>query len=332
MEERQKRLKQFLEEVHRVRLMPAVTPLHRLERLEQEWKHKGVYIKRDDMTGVGLGGNKIRSLEYLLGEALAEGCDKVLVAGPGQSNLCMLTAAACARLGLDCEVVHNCSKPDFVRGNLLLNQILGVKSHFLGEVDSVARNRYMEELFGEYEKQGKNPYIVRNGATTGRGALGYTAAVLELMAQCEEQGIHGLTLFVPGGNGGVATGLVYGNALMGQPFKLVIVSVEDDGETLMSHIRETIGELEELTGIPCPAPVHELCEIAEEYRGDGWGVNTKESSEEVLEFAKQEGIFVENVYNSKVLVGMKQWIKTGRVEGNACYLHTGGLGSLFAQY
>ena len=139
-------LETFLEKTERVPLMPAPTPLHRLHRLEEQWGCPEIYIKRDDMTGIGPGGNKIRSLEYILGEAVKEGSKVILAAGPAQSNLCTLTAAACAKVGLDCELVHNGTEPEKKQGNLLLNQILGVKSHFLGDVDSDARNAFVEVI------------------------------------------------------------------------------------------------------------------------------------------------------------------------------------------
>lgn len=325
-------LEEFLGQVQRAPLMPVVTPLHRLYRLEQEARHEKIYCKRDDMTGIGTGGNKIRSLEYILGEAMAGGCDKIIVSGPGQSNLCMLTAAACAKVGLSCEVVHNSEKPAIYQGNLLLNHILGVNSHFIGAVDSDTRSEYVEDLYKKLEAQGYKPYIVRNGATTGRGALGYAAAALEMRNQCREQGIDELTVFVPGGNGGVATGLIYGNTLLGLPFKIVVVSVEDDAPTLKAHIESTMEELEQITGISACASVDETCVIDPHYRGGGWGLNTEESEKAVMDFARTEGIFIENVYNSKVLVGMKRWIQEKKVKGNVCYLHTGGLGSLFAQF
>lgn len=324
-------IQEFLSRTQRVPLLPGPTPLHRASRFLREYDG-AVYIKRDDMTGIGPGGNKIRSLEFLLGEAVDRGCDTVLVAGPGQSNLCTLTAAACARLGLECQVVHNCGKPEERQGNLLLNQLLGVESHFLGPVDAQVRAEFVEQLARDCAAAGKKPYIVRNGATTGRGALGYTAAVSELMEQCRRQGIENLTLFAPGGNGGVAAGLVYGNALMGRPFRIVIVSVEDEREVLLEHIASTIREAEAITGLACPGSVEELCEVTDDYRGRGWGANTAESAQAVLDFIRSEGIFVENVYNSKVLVGMRHWAEQGRVSGPICYLHTGGFGSLFSQY
>lgn len=324
-------IEEFLLRTPRVSLLPGQTPFHRMARFCSDLSTTA-YIKRDDMTGIGPGGNKIRSLEFLLGQAMDEKCDCILVAGPGQSNLCTLTAAACARLGLECEVIHNCDCPDVKQGNLLLNHLLHVKSHFLGPVTSEERGNYVERLLKDYKNQGKRPFVIRNGATNGRGALGYTAAILELKEQCRQQEISDMTIFAPGGNGGVAAGLVYGNTLMGNPFHIVIVSVEDEKSVLESHIQTTVHEAEEITGIPCPTPINQLCEITDAYRGGGWGENTTESSCAAEEFPCLEGIFVENVYNSKVLVGMRDWIKKAKVSGPVCYLHTGGFGSLFSQY
>lgn len=324
-------IEEFLDQTERVALLPAPTPLHLMAE-NFGYEDGQVYIKRDDMTGIGPGGNKIRSLEYILGEAVQESCGVILTAGPAQSNLCTLTAAACARLNLDCELVHNGEEPKQKEGNLLLNRILGVKSHFLGDCGSEERNTYLENLAKNYEKEGRRPYVVRNGATTGRGALGYTAAVRELKQQCEENNIQGMTIFAPGGNGGVAAGLIYGNEMLGRPFHIVIISVEDDKETLLQHIETTIRETEKITGLPMTGKVAEAAEISDEYRGEGWGVNTEASESEILTFARKEGIFIENIYNSKVVVGMKDWLQSGKVKGSVCYLHTGGFGSLFAQY
>lgn len=321
----------FLQQTERTVLMPGPTPLHPLQTVPAR-SDVSLWIKRDDMTGIGPGGNKIRSLEYILGEALAKGATKILTAGPEQSNLCILTAAACAKVGLPCELIINSNEPAHMEGNLLLAKLLGTKIHFLGPCDGDVRNRHVEELAAMYERAGEHPFVVRNGATTGRGALGYTAAVVEMSHQCQDLGLENMTIFAPGGNGGVAAGLIYGNALMGNPFRLVVVSVEDDQETLIRHIQGTIEEAQHITGLPIDISADTSWEITDAYRGGGWGQNTPESVQEVLAFPRREGIFIENVYNSKVLVGMYDWIASGRVSGPVCYLHTGGLGSLFAQY
>ena len=323
---------QALSDVPKAQLGSFPTPLERLRNLEKQLNYSPIYIKRDDLTGLGPGGNKIRSLEFLLGDAQQQGCDMVLASGPVQSNLCTLTAACAAKLGMSTVLVHNGSRPEHLQGNLLLNQLLGAESVFLGDVSAQQRNDALTQLFQRNLQAGRRPYAVRNGATTGRGALGYASAILELCRQCDEQGIGSLTIFAPGGNGGVASGLIYGNQLIGRRFSLVIVSVEDDAATLISHISETVAETAEITGIACPGDVWDAACFTDAYRGGGWGVNTPESFAEVSNFAQLEGILIENVYTSKVLVGMCDFICRGQVSGPVCYLHTGGLGSLFSQY
>ena len=140
-----KPIERFLRETDRVPLMPMPTPLHPMH-YQPSGKDVSLFIKRDDMTGVGPGGNKIRSLEFLLGEARSKGASKILAAGPEQSNLCALTAAACAKAGLDCELIINAAEPVRKEGNLLLEELLGTKIHFLGPCDGAVRNRRMEEL------------------------------------------------------------------------------------------------------------------------------------------------------------------------------------------
>ena len=322
----------FIEQAKRASLGTFPTPVQRLYNTEKEMSYKDIYIKRDDLTGIGPGGNKIRSLDFILGDAMGKGCNVMIASGQVTSNLCTLAAASCARLGLRCVLVHNSKKPDGRSGNALLNYILGVESIFIGSVTQQEREQYVEDLCQKLIKEGQHPYLIKNGATTGMGTLGYTDAVIELMRQCREQNLPIKTIFAPGGNGGVATGLIYGNALLGFPFKVVIISVEDDTPTLSEHIQSTIAEMEQITNIPFGCKLEDACCITDEYRGEGWSYNTPESEQEIFNFARREGIFIENVYNSKVVVGLKDYIRKSKVEGGLLYLHTGGFGSLFSQY
>lgn len=308
------------------------TPLHRLFNLERDLKFENIFIKRDDMNGLGPGGNKVRSLEYILGGALAANSDTVLVYGPLQSNLCTLTACACARLGLKCISIHNAEEPEVFDGNQLLNKLLNVESLFIGNVSSEERNQYAAELAAELKAQGKKPYIVENGGTTGIGALGYVSAAVELCGQVRDRNLPLKTVFAPGGNGGVAAGLIYGNALSGFPFEIVIISVEYDVQALSANIRQTIGQLEETLGLPFNYHLEDSCLISGDYRGQGWGANTMESERFVHRLPQLEGIFIENIYTSKVLVGLEDFVAKGKVKDGICYLHTGGGGSLFSQY
>jgi len=321
-----------LSKMARLELATLPTPLHRMKNFEDELGVSQIYIKRDDMTGLGPGGNKIRSLEFLLGEALRKNCDTILVAGPLQSNLCTLTACACAKARLRCITVHNGAEPKEHRGNLLLNRLLDVDAHYIGDVSSEIRSQYTRNLAKELQSQEKVPYIIENGGTSGIGALGYVSACVELRKQVNEQGLQVHTIFAPGGNGGVATGLIYGNALLGMPFEIVIISVESDSASLKNNISSTIAQVEQTLGLPFNRRLEETCQIVDSYRGEGWGVNTRESERFVHRLPRMEGIFVENVYTSKVLVGMEDFIRKKYVKKGACYLHTGGGGALFSQY
>ncbi|MDR1106342.1 MAG: pyridoxal-phosphate dependent enzyme [Treponema sp.] len=316
----------------RLRLGCYPTPLHRLEGLEAALNYRGIYIKRDDLSGLGPGGSKLRSLEYLLGEALDGGKKQVIVSGPGQSNLCTLTAAACAKVSLPCLMIHNCAEPGRRTGNLLLNCIMGAESIFLGDISAGERRAFEEKFAAGLEEKGGKPFVIRNGGTTGTGAMGYAEIAAEIRRQCVEQGFDIGTIFVPGGNGGVAAGLIYGNAVMGRPFRVCVISVEDSREELAGHIRRVIAEAERLTGIPFPGDIEDGCDIEDAYRGEGWGINTAESEEAVRDFPRREGIFIEHVYTAKVIAGMEDYIRGGKTKGGLCYLHTGGFGSLFSQF
>lgn len=321
-----------LEGIPRVELGAFPTPLQRLANWEAFLNYRGIYIKRDDLGGLGPGGNKLRSLEYLLGEAVRQKRDTVIASGPGQSNLCTLTAASCARLGLGCVLVHNCVRPASYGGNLLLNRLLGAESHFIGDVSVEERRAYENKLRDDPARWENPPYIIRNGGSSGLGALGYAAAVLEIYRQCAAGGPEPGTIFAPGGNGGVAAGLIYGNALLGRPFRLVIISVEDPRASLREHILAILAEAEKLTGTPFPGNLDDACEINDDYRGEGWARNTPESEAAVQDFPKREGIFIEHIYTGKVVAGMEDYIRRGKTEGPLCYLHTGGFASLFSQF
>lgn len=325
-------LEEKVNSLPRVKLGSLPTPIERLKNFEKLLGSGEIYIKRDDLTGLGPGGNKIRSLEFILGEAVSKNCKTIIVAGPLQSNLCTLTACACAKSGLNCITVHNGVEPKRAEGNLLLNKLLNVESHYLGDIPSSQRNDYARMLKKSMSANGTPAYFIENGATTGMGAMGYVDAIIEMKKQVDALNIPLRAIYAPGGNGGVAAGLIYGNALYGFPFEINIVSVEYDKKELTAEIEKVFEQMKEITNLPFDYKTDEICNIIDDYRGEGWGVNTDESEEMVHVFAQMEGIFIENVYTSKVLVGMQDLAKKNKLTEGACYLHTGGLGSLFSQY
>ncbi len=327
------KLRDVMNNIPRERLGPLPTPMQRLENTEKVTgaQHK-MYIKRDDLTGIGSGGNKVRCMEYIIGRAKADGCVGVVASGNGQSNLCSLAAACAARAGLKCYIVHNSEKPETSVGNALLNDLLGVEREYMGACDSSIREKYVDDVIARLADEGEKYFLIRNGATTGHGALGYVNAIIELVDQCEKENLNIKHIFAPGGNGGIATGLIYGNALMGFPFTVHIISVEDIKPVLIEHIEKTIKEVEAITGLPFEYDVDKAADIVDKYMGAGWSCNTPESEQEVLDFVRTEGIYIENVYTSKLMYGYKDMVKNNLVDGDSAVIHTGGFGSLFSQY
>ena len=310
------------------------TPLHPLKRMQAELGCGPLFIKRDDLNGVGIGGNKIRNLEYLLGHALKEGKDTILAAGQTQSNLCSLCAASCRRLGLKCVLVHNSPEPDMLEGNALLNHILGAEEHYLGDISSEERELAVTELSRTLSQKGSKPYVIYNGASSARGALGYVEAAAELWEQIssdkEKAAIR--SVCIPGGNGGLAAGFIYGTALLGNPFHVELISVEHEIVPLRGIIEGFLKDLEELCGVPIPCSLDETATLHGDYRFGGWGIVTPRVEEFCISFARTEGIFVENVYTCKTLYGMCDLAKKGYFSDGACFLHSGGIGALFSQY
>ncbi len=324
-------IRQRMNELPREKLAVLPTPVQRLYNTEKLLGAKDrMYIKRDDLTGIGAGGNKVRCMEYIIGEAKAEGCDTILVSGGAQSNFCSLAAACCARAGMKCVMVHNSDEPKIRQGNTLLNDLMGVERIWMGVCDSSIRETYVYELMDRLKARGDRPYLIRGYG--GINALGYVNAVIEMVDQFRAEDLDIRHVFAPGGNAGIASGLIYGNALMGFPFSVHIISVEDDTVTLSAHIRDAIAEMEEITGLPFEYTVKEAADIVEDYRGEGWGINTPESTAMVYDFVRREGIHLENIYNAKLFVGYEDMVKKGLVEGDSAVIHTGGFGSLFAQF
>jgi D-cysteine desulfhydrase len=322
----------YLAGIPRASLGILPTPLEPLPRLGAAVGHSRIWVKRDDVTGLGMGGNKTRSLRFLLGDAVSKGCDTILAAGGLQSNLCSLTAAACARLGLSCVLVHNDEEPESWSGNMLLNQLFGATSKFLGKVSEEARASAMDELADELRKRVMKPYAIHNGASTPLGALGYVECAFELERQCRRLDIPLKHVCIVGAMGGTASGFVYGTALLGGPFRVHVISVEYDTAELERRMNCLFDGLKDLLGA-APVPPESVMTLYGQYVGPGYGIPTHQSREARKLLAHYEGIITENVYTSKTAAGMLGLIRSNVIpaDEDCCFIHTGGMGALFAQ-
>jgi 1-aminocyclopropane-1-carboxylate deaminase/D-cysteine desulfhydrase-like pyridoxal-dependent ACC family enzyme len=318
-------------EFPRYELLRDPTLLQRLERTEAALNHLGLYIKRDDLMPIAMGGNKLRSLEFWLGAAFQEHADILLVAGTPMSNLCRLTAAAASMAGLDCIVFHNAVDEPAARRASFLNPVFGASVRFIGLMDEAHRTKAVEHAAAELQLQGRRPYIVGNAAI---GALGYVFAADELIAQSRQldRGIRHVML--PGSMGTTEAGLIFGNALLGYPFDVHLVSVEYEEAELSACVQRTYAAVARLFGKGAPDFDDTRIHYHMDYLGGGYACPTPEGEEAILTLARTEGIVLEHVYTAKTFACFLDFVRR-RIFPAAepvCVIHTGGVPALFSQF
>lgn len=319
-----------LDEIERVELGFYPTPLHELPRLARELSLKRLLVKRDDLTGLAFGGNKVRKLEYLLADALAKGCAHVVTCGGVQSNHCRQTAAACARLGLKCTVVLQGRPPGRATGNLLLDGLLGAEARFVEAEDWAALEARSREIAREIEGRGEKPYYMPVGGSVPRGALGYVRAVGETAAQLEETAGRADATFFASSSGGTQAGLEVGRKLFGWETELIGIGVAKTGSGLAEDVARLACGACELLGME-EAFDPEHVNIDHAYMGEKYGSRTEAAREAIDLAARTEGLLLDRVYAGKAMAGLVDYARKGKLEGKAVlFIHTGGQPELFA--
>jgi len=307
----------------RVTLAHLPTPLETMDRLGA---HLGMargclLVKRDDATGLAGGGNKARKLEYLCGDALAQGCDTLVTGGGRQSNHVRMTAAAANRLGLACTIVLAGGRPAHPSGNVVLDELLRPETVYLEETGYYVTESAIVREHERLVAQGRRPYLVPIGGATAVGALGYVEAARELLAQAGALDL----VVVADGSGGTHAGLVAG---MGDHARVLGVDVGARPD-LDEQVPHKAAEVAAVCGLPAPAG---SCQIDHERYGDDYGAKT-ESCREALDLAARlEGLILDPVYTGKAMAGLIAARREGRIgaETRTVFLHTGGLPALFA--
>ncbi|MBO5555676.1 MAG: D-cysteine desulfhydrase family protein [Oscillospiraceae bacterium] len=310
-----------LESFPRVSLGQFPTPIQRLEGIS-ELLHTNVYIKRDDLTGLGLGGNKTRKLEFLLAEAKAQGAEVVFTTGGAQSNHAMLTAAACNRLGLLPILVLKQRGVTACRGNLLLEKLMGTDVRF---VDTDDYGDIYEEMDRIGEELGRPYYKIPCGGSNALGSLGYVACAREI----RDQGFSCEHLICAEGSGGTMAGLslgaklflpgtkVYGMMVDRDPFDVITPQLMEEAASLLEA---------EVTVTPEDYVLRDQC-------GPGYAIPSEEGNAAIRLLAEREGIFLDPVYTGKAFAGILAMAREGafKAEDRVLFLHSGGAAGLFAQ-
>ncbi|MGI6126245.1 MAG: 1-aminocyclopropane-1-carboxylate deaminase/D-cysteine desulfhydrase [Planifilum sp.] len=310
-------------------LLWGETPIHPLPRFAEAVGLGECWIKRDDLTGIALGGNKLRKLEYLLGEALSKGCDLLITGGSPQSNHARLTAAVARKAGMDVWLCFAGSNPGVEQGNLLLDKLFGATVHMTGQYGSEALLAAMKELAQQAEQEGRKPYVIPVGGSTPIGDYGYKRAWDEWLRQADKLGLPPMDyLVVPVGTGGTLAGLAAGQALSPAPVQLVGISVWQRAST--AH-RETLELMRSLLAALGVAEGREgTFSIFDEYIGPKYGVPSVEGIQAIRLLAQTEGILVDPVYTAKALAGVIDLARRGDWRGKrVLFWHTGGTPALF---
>jgi len=306
------------------------TPIHQLKNISKLYPGHNIYIKRDDNTGLASGGNKTRKLEYLIQQALDQGCDTIITAGAQQSNHCRQTAAACSIAGLKCHLLLGGKKPAKYGGNLLLSSLLGANIHFTG---ANRKGEDIQALKKELEQNGSKCYIVPYGGSNIIGALGYVNAVNELKEQLINQNLQIDYIFFASSSGGMQAGLTLGLELYGLKAKLIPINIDKDetnGLTLEQVVLNIVTQGVELLGIEKGFDISDIY-LNKDYNSAGYGVLTENERFTINKLAKTEGILLDPVYTARAFYGMLNYIEEGKIkpDSNILFWHTGGLPAIF---
>jgi len=317
----------------RVRFAHLPTPLEPMDRLTAHLGGPRLWVKRDDCTGLSTGGNKTRKLEFLMADALAGQADTVITQGATQSNHARQTAAAAARLGLECHILledrTGFTDPAYTRsGNVLLDELHGARvSTRPGGSDM---QRAMDELADELRTKGRRPYVIPGGGSTPVGALGYVQAALELVGQAAEMGLRIDHVVHATGSAGTQAGLVTGLVALNSRIPVLGVGVRAPKEKQEAGVFKLADETAAYLGLP--GIVGRTDVVANcDYVGEGYGIPTPGMVEAVTLVARQEGLLLDPVYSGKAMAGLIDLISRGhfRRADNVVFIHTGGAVGLF---
>jgi D-cysteine desulfhydrase len=324
-------IKQQLARFNRLDLLGAPTALEKLERLS-EWAGRDIYVKRDDTTPLAMGGNKLRKLEYLAADALAQGADTLITAGAIQSNHVRQTAALAAKLGLGCvallENPIGTTQDNYLHnGNRLLLDLFGAKVELVANLDNA--DELLQALAVRLHASGKKPYLVPIGGSNALGALGYVRAGFELATQIEQTGLSFSALVLASGSAGTHSGLALALSEALPQLPVIGVTVSRSDENQRPKVQGLAERTAELLGVPLPASFK--IELWDEYFAPRYGEPNAGTLAAIKLLASHEGLLLDPVYTGKAMAGLLDGIGRQRFnDGPLIFLHTGGAPALFA--
>lgn len=325
-------LRKRLATIPRIKLSNFPSPLHRAQRLGAALG-LDLWLKRDDLNDPGLGGNKVRKLEFLMADALAKGAKSIITSGGTQSNHARITAAVAARLGLECHLVVRGPDTGERKGNLGLDELFGAKLHWR-QVEKVPElGPLAEQLAVEMAAQGAKPYLIPVGGAAALGELGYIECLAELHEQLValEYDPAKVRLVCAVGSRGTMAGLVAGKRLLNSPLRLTGITVSRPVDWLLENIPVLANEAASLLGYPANCSAADF-EVIDGYVGQAYAIPTREGWAAIRLAGRTEGIVLDPVYTGKAMAGLIGSVQTGLIarDETVIFLHTGGSPAFFA--
>ena len=316
----------------RFRLGLLPTPLHDAPRLARAIGVARLLVKRDDLTGFAGGGNKVRKLEFLIGDALAKGADTIIAVGGAQSNAVRTAMVAARAAGLDPIAVMYGDPPATHGGNLLLDDLAGARLVFTGRADRASMEPAAEALAAELRAAGRRPYVIPRGGATPVGDAAYVEACAELVDQLATLGADPTTLIVATGSCGTQAGLIAGAAWLGVPFEVTGVLVSRPrGEAVprLLALAQATADLLELGVRIDPRDVR----VEDGFLGPGFGIASPEGGAAQRLALTTEGLVLDPTYTAKALAGLLGHLRNGRIraQSTVVFVHTGGEPALYAR-
>lgn len=316
------------------------TPIERLEGLSHDLGVE-IDVKRDDLTGLALTGNKVRKLEFLLAAAHDARCDTVITCGGTQSNHARATAIAAAKLGMSAHLVLRTADargtpavpPDASEGNLFLARLAGASVRYISRERWPERDAIMREDAARFlADEKRRSYVIPEGGSNALGAFGYIRCAEEIALHEQASGRAYDWVVCATGSGGTQAGLIAGRTLFRRPWNVLGFAVCDDA----THFRNLIGQV--LLDFTTHFSLHlagaeNAIDVDDRYIGGGYGVSSEEERTTIHDLAETEGLFLDPVYTGKAFYGLLAEIRAGRIARGArvLFVHTGGIFGLLAK-
>ncbi len=305
------------------------TPLEETPRLSKELKIR-VLMKRDDLTGFALGGNKARKLEFLVADALAKQADMLITGGGAQSNHARMTAAAARKVGMDAVLVFFGSPPPDANGNLLLDQLLGAELIYANTDDKNETDRVLERIAEERRAKGRKPYLIPVGGSTVLGSISYILAMGELLAQLQAQRVRADYIFITTGSCGTHAGILSGCKYYGSSIPVYGITVSRPASECRERIANLVSRTGAFLGKTFSLEPDDII-VKDKYMGVRYGAPTPECHAAIRKTAQLEGIFLDPVYTGKTMAGLFDLVEQGELAqgSTVVFWHTGGVPGIF---